>query len=622
MHRTKRSRSFFASKALGFCALAFLAHFALLPQLAAAQGGPRIVNGTETQEEYSTGAMLVGSGALFINCTGTMIGCETFLTAAHCVCNGNTGGTCGTPNPANYKVYLQNQGILDVASIDVHPDYAFAVQHDIAIFTLSTPVNGIRPTPIHTGATPALGTPGTIVGFGRTGPAGETGLKRTGNIESASCSVPEPAHVCWAFENPIGDIVVDSNTCNGDSGGPLFMDLGSGIVVAGVTSGGDTGDCLPTDNSFDASTTHSQTFIDSIAGADLLNTSCGSSNQVGDGGDTEDFKFSSLPPSKAASKCRKEIRKQHTKYATAVLKVQQQCLNGVGDGSVTGPCPDADATAKIAKAVSKVSAEKIAKKCTGGVVPFVGAALDCENATDADDLAACILAAGDSTVATWLDVSYADASPVASIADADDASCQATIGKVTAKYAKALLKNVTKCQKSADSGKVASCPDAKTAEKIAKALAKVEPGIAKSCDDANLTALNAADAFGGSCAGVTTVAAFAACTAAEHEDAAEGLTGLVSQLTGNLFEFTVSGFINDDMIITLNGLDDSGNDLDIYLQEGSAPTTSVFDESSTSAGVFEEIIVSSPPSGTYFILVDDVPGNNTPFQLTVTLLDD
>ena len=35
-----------------------------------------------------------------------------------------------------------------------------------------------------------------------------------------------------------------SNTCNGDSGGPVFLQEGDTWTIAGVTAGGDTENCL------------------------------------------------------------------------------------------------------------------------------------------------------------------------------------------------------------------------------------------------------------------------------------------------------------------------------------------------------------------------------------------
>ena len=48
-------------------------------------GDPRVVNGVPTQSRPTTGALLLtdGTGSYALACSGTLIGCRTFLTAAH-----------------------------------------------------------------------------------------------------------------------------------------------------------------------------------------------------------------------------------------------------------------------------------------------------------------------------------------------------------------------------------------------------------------------------------------------------------------------------------------------------------------------------------------------------------
>lgn len=249
---------------------------------------PRIVNGLRTSDFPTTGALLFGNSPTSATswCSGTMIGCDTFLTAAHCVCD-FTGPQCqnqNAPDPGNYFVFLQHSGTHSVESITVHPGFNFPVA-DVAIVKLSTPVNGISPTPINTTQDPAQGTPGTIAGFGRSGGNNfDYGLKRYGDIETAACplGVSGTTSVCWQFAAPVGAPGTDSNTCNADSGGPLFIDFGEGDVVAGITSGGQSFSCEPLDRSYDANVWFFRDWISGTAGADLENTTCGDRSQVGD----------------------------------------------------------------------------------------------------------------------------------------------------------------------------------------------------------------------------------------------------------------------------------------------------------------------------------------------------
>jgi hypothetical protein len=248
-----------------------------LVRAAPAQVRPRIVNGLVTAQYPTVGALLDNGnfdlGSLY--CSGTLIGCSTFLTAGHCV--------EGDLDPQHYAVFLQHAGFFSVAAVALHPSFGFPIG-DVAVLTLATPVTGIAPTPIDTTGVPAFGSPGIIAGFGRTGGSNiDYGLKRVGAVTTVSCTtgISNTTSVCWDFLAPLGPAGTDSSTCNGDSGGPLFVDFGAGDTVAGVTSGGNQADCLPDDLSFDANVFFYRAFIQGVGGADLANTSCGTIPQVG-----------------------------------------------------------------------------------------------------------------------------------------------------------------------------------------------------------------------------------------------------------------------------------------------------------------------------------------------------
>jgi hypothetical protein len=228
-----------------------------------AAGQPRIVNGVTTHDYPTTGALLYGSsgGSARLQCSGTLIGCQTFLTAAHCVVDDS--------NPAHYFVYLQNLGVVSVTRVVPNDDYRTGATpdsgtfpiFDVAVLTLGAQVTGVDPTAINqTDPEPFIPHAATIVGYGQTlGGAGNYGIKRAGAVQTENCNpafIPNGAGndevICWSYTNPVGPPGTDSNTCNGDSGGPLFMDLGSGVVLAGTTSGGTDGACNVGDHSYDA----------------------------------------------------------------------------------------------------------------------------------------------------------------------------------------------------------------------------------------------------------------------------------------------------------------------------------------------------------------------------------
>src|SRR5262249_23020891 len=134
----------------------------------------KIVNGLETHLYPSTGMLVISDGSL---CSGVLVGCQTVLTAAHCVCTLNgveafNGAQCNARpdllDPSRFGVFFQHAGSFRVASVAVHPGYIPGTTSDLALLRLATPVEGIAPSPINTTAKPPFGTVGTIVGFGST----------------------------------------------------------------------------------------------------------------------------------------------------------------------------------------------------------------------------------------------------------------------------------------------------------------------------------------------------------------------------------------------------------------------------------------------------------------------
>jgi uncharacterized protein (TIGR03382 family) len=240
-----------------------------------------IVNGHATTEYPTVGVLLTASEPASLLCTGTLIGCQRFLTAAHCVCFGD-GASCQRHVPGKeMRVYLQGAGFFSVIGQHVHPEFRFP-DNDVALLDLSRPAVGLLPSPLARAA-PAIGESGTIVGFGRSG--GEQhdyGIKQAGQVVAGECppDLEVPGHVCWTFEDE------GSNTCNGDSGGPLFVAEGDRLAVAGITSGGTLSNCLSGDHSYDTDVSAHLDFIASAAGgAERLGPRvCGELPTVGEQG--------------------------------------------------------------------------------------------------------------------------------------------------------------------------------------------------------------------------------------------------------------------------------------------------------------------------------------------------
>lgn len=241
-------------------------------------GSAHVVNGVTTGSYPAVGALLLGDAENGRSwCSGTLIGCQTLITAAHCVCatNGDTCTRFERPNPSLYTVFFQQGGFVGVDAIDVHPDYQFP-HADIAVLHLSRPVTDVRPLPINTEASPAVATVGTIVGFGSSGGGkADFGIMRSGRVSVAEGMVDRGDGLLgWHFRGDLGEPGSNSNTCGGDSGGPLLLEAQGAWMLAGTTSGGQNGSCMTDDVSIDTDVFMYRDWISAVAGGDL-STPCG-----------------------------------------------------------------------------------------------------------------------------------------------------------------------------------------------------------------------------------------------------------------------------------------------------------------------------------------------------------
>ncbi|RMD83029.1 MAG: hypothetical protein D6815_07690, partial [Candidatus Dadabacteria bacterium] len=230
---------------LALC-LAWPAPAAQAQPMAPVAPAARIVHGTLTPDFPAVGALLVGDLVAGVGdgrqaitgCTATLIGCNTAITAAHCVCGSDyTTGGCSGPNPPEarlYGVFFPHAGFYNATSVAVDPNYDIKASiGDIAIVHLAGPVTGIRPAAL-TDRAAAVGETGTIVGFGRTADdAQDFGVKRVGNVTLEDCNDgTNGAVICWTYDG------TKSNVCTGDSGGPVFISGSAGAMIAGITSSG------------------------------------------------------------------------------------------------------------------------------------------------------------------------------------------------------------------------------------------------------------------------------------------------------------------------------------------------------------------------------------------------
>lgn len=277
------------ARASWFAALLLL--FAVPP--AAAELRPRIVNGFPTDAYPAVGLVALYADAAQTEltglCSGTLVGCRTVLTAAHCVCpdGADTYESCqeaGVDDLRAIAVFLPHVGVLRVDNVEVHPDFEFGSGQDVAMLHLAMEADAVPPLPLAM-LFPRAGDAGQVVGYGTTGggirSVDDTGIKREGSIVFGSCpaDVPAEANVCWHFSGK------GANTCSGDSGGAVIQIGPSGPRLAGVVSGGSTADCQPPDDAFATAIAAVKDWIMARAGGDV-GFLCQRYGRLGDGATT------------------------------------------------------------------------------------------------------------------------------------------------------------------------------------------------------------------------------------------------------------------------------------------------------------------------------------------------
>ena len=204
-------------------------------------------------------------------------------------------------------------------------------------------------------------------------------------------------------------------------------------------------------------------------------------------------------------KCRLGVLKASAEYARVTLAARQRCEDGIVQGKV-GTCPNAAATAAVAKAAAKLD-QLIAKACGGKNktcnAADVGADADdapatlgfpatcpsyggepCEQPlTGCADLGPCLRCVADGAVGD--DVSLAWDGFLAPSSTKTVVKCQRAIGRSSGTLFAAISKALQKCWEAVAKNKIAGpCPlpgDGKVAAAIAKATAKHTDVVCKAC---------------------------------------------------------------------------------------------------------------------------------------------
>ncbi|HEV2891717.1 MAG TPA: serine protease [Frankiaceae bacterium] len=225
-------------------ALAVVASVTALATATSFTPASAIVNGSAAPEgAYPFMAAIVDSTD-FQFCGGSVISSSYVLTAAHCVLDIDPSkeATYVITGRTNLSNTSQGQRIR-VSAISVHPKYD-GNAYDAAVLRLASPTTSPAIT-LASAANDNLETPGTVVrvtGWGDQTPT--LGLNSTNSLRYVDLKVVSDSECGVAnlgFDAPTGvcaeELLKDS--CNGDSGGPLFYN-GTTRIQIGIVSYGNS----------------------------------------------------------------------------------------------------------------------------------------------------------------------------------------------------------------------------------------------------------------------------------------------------------------------------------------------------------------------------------------------
>jgi hypothetical protein len=165
-------------------------------------------------------------------CSGTLVAPNVVVTAAHCVAGG-----CSQRVFAGEDVAFPGDGqVIGVRDAVAHPGYQpSSLVNDLAVLVLAEDAD-IAPRAI--AGPQALGAAATVrlAGYGNTDALSSGGYGRRRMVDVPLASTDPKYGADPETEFVAGAPFLDRDSCNGDSGGPAYVQSGDDWYLAGATS--------------------------------------------------------------------------------------------------------------------------------------------------------------------------------------------------------------------------------------------------------------------------------------------------------------------------------------------------------------------------------------------------
>jgi len=225
-----------------FAVAASLAFAACTSDFSVGQRTQSIINGTVDSSDAAVVLIFsqVPNSQFGSLCTGEIISPHVVLTAAHCVDPATVGSGAKFFVFPGTQLTMHTSGADFLAVAEVHYDMAFnpsdpTAGHDVGVVILQAPT-AIPPVAYNRTPLPQsmVGQPARLVGYGVT----QVTTDLAADSMTAGTRRQAPSKLASIDGIVLNFLDMQHNICEGDSGGPAFMNVNGREMIVGVTSYG------------------------------------------------------------------------------------------------------------------------------------------------------------------------------------------------------------------------------------------------------------------------------------------------------------------------------------------------------------------------------------------------